>query len=88
MATRPQIVTSWTPGSKIQVFGFTQGGGGHSSALAQSAKKHGSRIRAKQTRGASYTVVNLSRIHKGRVRFKIKAKKLSGKVQVTTAIVP
>ena len=83
-----QIVTSWTPGSKIQVFGFTQGGGGHSSAVAQSAKKHGGRIKAKQTRGASYTVVNLSHIHKGRVRFKIKAKKLSGKVDVTTAISP
>ena len=83
-----QIVTSWTPGSKIQVFGFTQGGGGHSSAVAQSAKKHGGRIKAKQTRGASYTVINLSHIHKGRVRFKIKAKKLAGKVSVTTAISP
>jgi hypothetical protein len=86
--TTSQIVTSWTPGSKIQVFGFSQGGGGHSSAVAQSAKKGGGRIKAKQTRGGSYTVVNLSHVHKGRVRFKIKAKKLAGKVQVTTAIVP
>jgi hypothetical protein len=83
-----QIVTSWTPGSKIQVFGFTQGGGGHASAIAQSAKKRGGHIRAKQTRGASYTVINLSGIHKGRVRFKIKAKKAVGKVAVTTAISP
>jgi von Willebrand factor type A domain-containing protein len=83
-----QIVTSWTPGSKIQVFGFTQGGGGHASAIAQSAKKRGGHIRAKQTRGASYTVISLSNIHKGRVHFKIKAKKVHGKVAVTTAISP
>jgi hypothetical protein len=83
-----QIVTSWTPGSKIQVFGFTQGGGGHASAIAQSAKKRGGNIKAKQTRGASYTVINLSHIHKGRVRFKIKAKKAVGKVPVATAISP
>ena len=83
-----QIVTSWTPGSKIQVFGFTQGGGGHSSALAQSAKKRGGNVKAKQTRGASYTVINLSHLHKGRVRFKIRAKKVHGKVAVTTAISP
>jgi hypothetical protein len=83
-----QIVTSWTPGSKIQVFGFTQGGGGHSSAIAQSAKKRGGNIKAKQSRGASYTVINLSHVHKGRVRFKIKAKKAIGKVPVTTAISP
>src|SRR4051794_12770114 len=51
-----QIVTSWTPGSKIQVFGFTQGGGGHASAIAQSAKKRGGNIKAKQSRGSSYTV--------------------------------
>jgi hypothetical protein len=86
--TTAQIVTSWTPGSKIQVFGFTQGGGGHASAIAQSAKKRGGHVRAKQTRGASYTVVSLSGLHKGRVRFKIKAKKAVGKVPVTTAISP
>jgi hypothetical protein len=83
-----QIVTSWTPGSKIQVFGFTQGGGGHASAIAQSAKKRGGNIKAKQSRGASYTVINLSHVHKGRVRFKIRAKKAVGKVPVTTAISP
>ena len=83
-----QIVTSWNPGSKIKVFGFTQGGGGQSSAVAQSAKKRGGRIKAKQTRGASYTVINLSHVHKGRVRFKIKAKKLAGPTAVTTAISP
>jgi von Willebrand factor type A domain len=83
-----QVVTSWTPGSKIQVFGFTQGGGGHASAIAQSSKKRGGNIKAKQSRGASYTVINLSHIHKGRVRFKIKAKKAVGKVPVTTAISP
>jgi hypothetical protein len=83
-----QVVTSWTPGSKIQVFGFTQGGGGHASAIAQSAKKRGGNIKAKQSRGSSYTVINLSHIHKGRVRFKIRAKKASGKVPVTTAISP
>jgi von Willebrand factor type A domain len=83
-----QIVTSWPPGSKIQVFGFSQGGGGHASAVAQSAKKRGGGIKAKQTRGASYTVVNLSHVHKGRVRFKIKAKKLAGRVEVATAITP
>jgi hypothetical protein len=83
-----QVVTSWTPGSKIQVFGFTQGGGGHASAVAQSAKKRGGQIKAKQTRGGSYAVINLSHIHKGRVRFKIKAKKAAGKVAVTTAISP
>jgi hypothetical protein len=83
-----QIVVSWDPGSKIQVYGFTQGGGGHSSAVAQSAKKRGGHVRSKQTRGASYTVINLTRVHKGRVRFKIKAKKLAGKVTVATAITP
>jgi hypothetical protein len=83
-----QIVTSWNPGSKIKVFAFSQGGGGHASAVAQSAKKRGGKIKAKQTRGGSYTVVNLSHLHKGRVRFKIKAKKLAGPTSVTTAISP
>ena len=83
-----QIVTSWDPGSKIQVLGFTQGGGGHTSAIAQSAKKRGGKIKVKQTRGASYTVINLSHVHKGRVKFKIKAKKLAGRVTVATAITP
>jgi hypothetical protein len=83
-----QVVTSWDPGSKIQVFGFTQGGGGHSSAIAQSAKKRGGGIKAKQTRGGSYAVINLTHVHKGRVRFKIKAKKLAGPTSVTTAISP
>jgi von Willebrand factor type A domain-containing protein len=83
-----QIVTSWDPGSKIQVFGFTQGHGGRSSAVAQSAKKRGGGIKAKQKRGSSYTVINLSHVHKGRVRFKIKAKKLAGRVTVATAITP
>ncbi len=83
-----QIVTSWDPGSKIKVFGFTQRRGGHASAIAQSAKKRRGRIKAKQTRGASYTVINLSHIHKGRVRFKIKAKKLAGRTTVATAISP
>ncbi len=83
-----QLVVSWDPGSRIKVFGFTQGHGGRASAIAQSAKKHGRRIKAKQTRGASYSVVNLSRIHKGRVRFRIKAKKLAGRTSVATAISP
>jgi hypothetical protein len=83
-----QIVVSWDPGSKIQVLGFTQGGGGHSSAIVQSAKKRGGHIKAKQTRGASYTVVNLTGVHKGRVKFKIKAKKLAGRTTVATAITP
>jgi hypothetical protein len=85
-----QVVISWPTSSKIQAFGFTQGGGGgHSSALAQSAKKKkGGHIRAKQTRGASYVAVNLSRIHKGRVKFKIRAKKLAGPTAVTSAIIP
>jgi hypothetical protein len=83
-----QIVVSWDPGSKIQVLGFTQGGGGQASAIAQSAKKRGGKIKAKQTRGASYTVINLSHVHKGRVKFKIKAKKLAGRTTVATAITP
>jgi hypothetical protein len=56
--------------------------------IAQSAKKHEGHIKATQTRGASYTVVNLSGVHKGRVKFKIKAKKLAGPTSVTTAISP
>ena len=83
-----QIVVSWNQGSKIQVFGFTQGGGGQASAIAQSAKKRGGRIKAKQTRGASYAVINLSHVHKGRVKFKIKAKKRAGRTTVATAISP
>lgn len=83
-----QIVISWPTGAKIQALGFTQGGGGHTSALAQSAKKKGGRIKAKQTRGASYVAVNLSHVHKGRVRFKLRAKQVSGPTAVTTAIIP
>jgi von Willebrand factor type A domain len=83
-----QIVTSWNPGSTIQVFGFTQGGGGHTSAIAQSAKKRGGSIKAKQTRGGSYAVISLTHVHRGRVRFKIRAKKLAGPTAVTTAISP
>ena len=83
-----QVVISWPTSSKIQAFGFTQGGGGHASALAQSAKKSGGHVRAKQTRGTSYVAVNLSNVHKGRLRFKIRAKKLAGATAVTTAIIP
>jgi von Willebrand factor type A domain len=84
-----QVVISWPTSSKIQALGFTQGGGGHASAIAQSAKKKkGGKLKAKQTRGASFVAVNLSGIHKGRVRFKIRAKKLSGPTAVTAAIIP
>ena len=80
-----QIVISWPGHAKIQALGFTQGGGAGKSSLAQSAKK---RLRVKQTRGRSYVAVNLSQIGKGRVHFKLRAKKAKGGVAVTTAIIP
>ena len=83
-----QIVNSWTPGSQFKFFGFSQGGGAQGSALAQSAKKRGGKIKVKQTRGGSYTVINLSHLHKGRVKFRIKAKSVSGPTPVTSAISP
>jgi hypothetical protein len=80
-----QVVISWPGHAKIQALGFSQGGGGHASSVAQSAKSH---LHVKQTRGSSYVAVNISGIGKGRVHFKLRAKKAKRAVAVTTAIIP
>ena len=65
------------------MFGFTQRqAAGSVGDRPERQEAQAGAIKAKQTRGASYTVINLSHIQKGRVRFKIKAKKLAGPTTV------
>jgi von Willebrand factor type A domain len=80
-----QVVISWPGHAKIQALGFTQGGGGHASSLAESAKGH---VQVKQRRGRSYVAVNLTGLSNSRVHFKLRAKKAKHPVRVTTAIIP
>jgi von Willebrand factor type A domain-containing protein len=81
-----EVVISWPTGAKFKVFGFAQGkGGGKSSAASIAKKRRGPKVRT--SRGASFVAVSLSRLRKGKVRFKVRAKRLAGRTNVTAAII-
>jgi von Willebrand factor type A domain len=81
-----EVVISWPTGAKFKVFGFAQGkGGGKSSAASIAKKRRGVKVRT--SRGASFVAVSLSRLRKGKVRFKVRAKRLAGRTSVTAAII-
>jgi hypothetical protein len=70
-----ELVISWPTGAKFKVFGFTQGKGA----------KRGPKVRT--SRGASFVAVSLSGLKKGKLKFKVRAKDLSGSTTVTTAVI-
>jgi hypothetical protein len=81
-----EVVLSWPTGAKFKVFSFAQGkGGGNSSAASIAKRRRGVKVRT--SRGASFVAVSLSRLRKGKVRFKVRAKRLSGATTVTAAII-
>jgi hypothetical protein len=79
-----ELVISWPVGAAFKVFAFTQGKPAGKST-ASVAKRRG--VRAQTTRGPSYVAITLSGLKKGKVRFKIKAKKVSGQTTVESAII-
>jgi hypothetical protein len=81
-----ELVVSWPTGAAFKVFGFAQGKGGGKSSAASAAKRRGPK--AQVTRGASFVAVNLSGIKKGKVKFKVRAKQVSGPTTVTAAVIP
>jgi von Willebrand factor type A domain len=80
-----EVVISWPTGAKFKVFGFAQGKGGGKSSAASIAKRRGVKVRT--SRGSSFIAASLSRLRKGKVRFKVRAKRLAGKTTVTAAII-
>jgi hypothetical protein len=80
-----ELVISWPTGAKFKVLGFAQGKGGGKSSAASIAKRRGPKVRT--SRGASFVAVSLSRLQKGKVRFKVRAKRLAGTTTVTAAII-
>jgi hypothetical protein len=82
-----EVVLSWPTGAKFKVFSFAQGGGGGNSSAASIAKKRRGGVKVRTSRGASFVAVSLSRLKKGKVRFKVRAKRLAGSTTVTAAII-
>jgi hypothetical protein len=82
-----EVVISWPTGAKFKVLGFVQGKSGGKSSAASIAKKR-KRVKVRTSRGASFIAASLSRLKKGKVRFKVRAKRLSGSTTVTAAIIP
>jgi von Willebrand factor type A domain len=81
-----ELVISWPAGANFKVFGFTQGkSGGGKSAASIAAKRRGPKVRT--SRGATFVAVTLSGLKKGKVKFKVRAKQLSGKTTVETAVI-
>jgi hypothetical protein len=80
-----ELVISWPPGAAFKVFAFTQGKSGGGKSAVSAAKRRGPKVRT--SRGASFIAVSLSGLKKGKVKFKVKAKRLSGSTTVTTAII-
>jgi hypothetical protein len=83
-----EVVISWPTGAKFKVFGFSQGKGGGKSSVASIAKKKRRGVKVRTSRGASFIAASVSRLRKGKVRFKVRAKRLSGPTTVTAAIIP
>ena len=81
-----QVLLSWpTEGDVFKVlFGGKKKKKGNASA-AKKKKKKGPRVTS--TRGTSYIALNLRRT-RGKVKFRLKAKRLQGATTVTAAIVP
>lgn len=80
-----ELVLSWPSGANFKVFGFTQGKGGSKSSASVAAKRKGPRVRT--SRGDSFVAVSLSGLRKGKLKFKVRAKQLSGSTTVTAAII-
>lgn len=86
------ILISWgNPTTLLDPAGFSiQGGrgGGASSSLATLAKKGKAKIKVKEKKGATFVTVKLKGLKKGKkVKFKVKAKKLSAPTVGTTQII-
>jgi von Willebrand factor type A domain len=81
-----ELVISWATDSAFKVFGFTQGKSGGGKSTASAAAKRGPKVRT-TSRGQSFIALKLSGLKKGKVKFKVKAKRLSGTTTVTTAVI-
>jgi hypothetical protein len=79
-----ELVISWPIGANFKVFGFVQGKSGGGKSAVSTAKRRG--VRSQTVRGPSFVAVTLTGLKKGKVRFKIRAKKLTGRTTVETAI--
>jgi hypothetical protein len=80
-----ELVISWATDAKFKVFGFTQGKSGGGKSTAGTAAKRGPKVRT--SRGASFIAVSLSGLKKGKLKFKVKATRLSTTTTVTTAVI-
>jgi hypothetical protein len=86
--TAELVTTQPFTGQVIAPFNFTQGGGGGKSVASTAAKRKGG-VKAKSTRGDNYVAVRLKGLRKGKkVRFKVKAKKLTLPSAAVTSIQP
>src|SRR4051794_38846144 len=79
------ILETWSnQASAINVLGFSQGGGGHASA---SSVAHVS-VKARKKAGKGFVTVHLKGLKKGqRVKFKVKARALTGATTGTASVI-
>lgn len=82
-----QVLLSWpTVGNSFKP-SFGGGGAKKGSVAVVAKKKKKGKVKVKSTRGETYIALDLSRI-KGKVKFRLRAKRLSGAETVTAAIIP
>jgi von Willebrand factor type A domain-containing protein len=83
-----QVLLSWPDvGQVFKAFAFTQGKGGARKGVASAAKK-GSHVRTTVNKGSNFIALNLTGLRSGKnVKFRLKAKKLSGGQSVSAAVV-
>ena len=86
--TSAEVLISWgNPGQVFKAFGFTQGNGGAKKGSASAAKK-GGHVGVRANRGSNFIALDLTGLKPGkRLKFRLRAKTLSGPQAVSIATI-
>jgi hypothetical protein len=83
-----QILISWPTVGNVFKALFGSGKKGKKSSLASLAKKKKAKVKVQSVRGESFLALNLRKLRKGKkLKFKLRAKRLTGSETVTVAII-
>jgi len=85
-----QITLTWTdPLDKFKLFGLKLTNKGHLLAIASRPGKKPGKLKVERTVGSTFTVLKISHLHKGQLRFAVRAAKIGSgapKVSLTTQV--
>jgi hypothetical protein len=85
-----QIALTWaSPLDKFKLFGLKLANKGHLLAVASRPNKKPAKLKVSRTVSSTFTVVKVSHLHKGQLRFSVKATKIGSgepKVSLTTQV--